>query len=89
MFIQVMTERDAALHRHNAFDLTKIWPHAELPLIEVGELVLKRNPENHFAEVEQSSFPLRKLFRVLVFHPTACFRRGCSLTVMPLAVDWV
>jgi catalase len=40
----------------NPFDLTKVWPHKDYPLIEVGELVLDRNPENYFAEVEQAAF---------------------------------
>ncbi len=55
-FIQVMTENQAANFRWNPFDLTKVWPHADYPLIEVGYFELNRNPENYFAEVEQSSF---------------------------------
>jgi len=55
-YIQVMTEEQAQNFRWNPFDLTKVWPHAEFPLIEVGTLELNRNPENYFAEVEQSSF---------------------------------
>ncbi|MCA9286845.1 MAG: catalase [Phycisphaerales bacterium] len=54
--IQVMTQKQAESFRWNPFDLTKVWPHAEFPLIEVGTLELNRNPENYFAEVEQSSF---------------------------------
>ncbi|WP_455275070.1 catalase [Rhizobium herbae] len=56
LFIQVMTEAQAKAHRHNPFDLTKVWPKADYPLIEVGEMELNRYPENFFAEVEQSSF---------------------------------
>lgn len=56
MFIQVMTEHQALHHHHNPFDLTKVWSHADYPLIEVGEFELNRNPDNFFAEVEQSSF---------------------------------
>ena len=40
----------------NPFDLTKIWPHKDYPLIEAGRLVFNRNPKNYFAEVEQLSF---------------------------------
>jgi len=47
---------DAAKYRFNPFDLTKVWPYKDYPLIEVGKLVLNRNPENYFAEVEQSAF---------------------------------
>jgi catalase len=54
--IQVMTEAQVKQFRWNPFDLTKVWPHAEFPLIEVGTLELNRNPENYHAEVEQSSF---------------------------------
>jgi catalase len=56
MSIQVMTEEQAAKHYENPFDITKIWPHKEFPLIEVGILELNRNPENFFAEVEQAAF---------------------------------
>ncbi len=56
MYIQVMTEEQAKHHYENPFDITKIWPHKEYPLIEVGELELNRWPENYFAEVEQAAF---------------------------------
>lgn len=54
--IQVMTEEQAEKFRWNPFDLTKIWPHADFPLIEVGMLELNRNPVNYFAEMEQAAF---------------------------------
>lgn len=54
--VQVMTDEQAKTFKHNPFDLTKVWPHAEYPLHEVGILELNRNPENYFAEVEQASF---------------------------------
>ena len=56
MSIQVMTASEAETFRWNPFDLTKVWPHREFPLIEVGTLELNRNPENYFAEVEQAAF---------------------------------
>ena len=43
----------AASYRYNVLDITKVWPHADYPLIPVGRMVLNRNPENYFAEVEQ------------------------------------
>ena len=55
-YVQVMPEKDAEKTAYNPFDLTKVWPHADYPLIEVGMLELNRNPEHYFAEVEQSSF---------------------------------
>jgi len=54
--IQVMTQAQADAFRWNPFDLTKVWPHHEHPLIDVGMLELNRNPENYFAEVEQAAF---------------------------------
>jgi catalase len=54
--VQIMPEVEAARYQLNPFDLTKVWPHGDYPLIEVGILELNRNPENYFAEVEQSSF---------------------------------
>ena len=56
MYIQIMPEADASTVPYNPFDLTKVWPHADYPLIEVGVVELNRNPENFFAEVEQSAF---------------------------------
>jgi catalase len=54
--VQIMTQAQADAFQWNPFDLTKVWPHADFPLIEVGTLELNRNPDNYFAEVEQSSF---------------------------------
>jgi catalase len=51
-----MPELDAETTHYNPFDLTKVWPHKDYPLIEVGILELDRNPENYFAEIEQASF---------------------------------
>ena len=54
--VQIMTEEEARNYHINPFDLTKIWPHADFPLIEVGQLELNRNVENYFAETEQACF---------------------------------
>ena len=56
MFIQVMPELDAEKVPYHPFDLTKVWPHKDYPLIEVGVMELNRNPENYFADVEQAAF---------------------------------
>lgn len=56
MFIQVMPEADADKPSFNPFDLTKVWPHGDYPLIEVGAVELNRNPDNYFAEIEQAAF---------------------------------
>ncbi|WP_456057504.1 catalase [Alginatibacterium sediminis] len=54
--VQIMPEKEAESVAYNPFDLTKIWPHADYPLIDVGVFELNKNPENFFAEVEQSAF---------------------------------
>ncbi len=56
MQIQIMTDEQAKTFRWNPFDLTKIWPHKEYPLIDVGILELNQVPENYFADVEQAAF---------------------------------
>jgi catalase len=53
--VQIMPEAHVGRHWYNPFDLTKVWPHEDYPLIEVGVLELNRNPENYFAEVEQAA----------------------------------
>ena len=53
--VQIMPEKDAEQFRVNPFDLTKVWSHADYPLIEVGVMELNRNPVNYFAEVEQAT----------------------------------
>lgn len=54
--VQVMPYDDAKSYRFNPFDLTKVWPKGDYPLIPVGRLTLTRNPENFFAEIEQAAF---------------------------------
>ncbi len=56
VMVQVMTDAEAQKTSYNPFDLTKVWPHGDFPLIEVGIMELNRNPENYFADVEQSAF---------------------------------
>ncbi len=54
--MQVMPYEDAKSYRFNPFDLTKVWPHADYPLQEVGKLTLNRNVEDYNAEIEQAAF---------------------------------
>ncbi|WP_418122861.1 catalase [Chryseobacterium sp. PTM-20240506] len=56
MFVQIMEEEAAYNYHINPFDLTKVWPHKDYPLIQVGELILNKNPENYFSDVEQAAF---------------------------------
>src|SRR5437870_7713953 len=69
LFIQVMTEEQAKTHKHNPFDLTKVWPKADYPLIEVGIMELNRYPENYFAEVEQAAFSPANVVPGISFSP--------------------
>lgn len=67
--IQVMTEQQARTSRSNPFDVTKVWPHAACPLVEVGVLELDRNPQNYFADVEQAAFTPANVVPGIGFSP--------------------
>ena len=69
MFIQIMTEAQANNSPIHPFDLTKIWPKGDYPLIPVGEFELNRNPENYFAEVEQAAFNPANIVPGIGFSP--------------------
>lgn len=56
LYVQIMPLEDANTYRFDPFDVTKVWSQKDYPLIEVGRMVLDRNPENYFAEVEQATF---------------------------------
>ena len=56
VYAQIMPEEEAETYHINPFDLTKVWPHADYPLVEIGIMELNRNPENYFAEIEQAAF---------------------------------
>lgn len=67
--VQIMPEAEAGAYRINPFDLTKVWPHADYPLIDIGEMTLNRNPENYFAEVEQAAFSPASVVPGVSFSP--------------------
>ncbi|HXI69976.1 MAG TPA: catalase [Verrucomicrobiae bacterium] len=67
--VQIMPEKVAETCRWNPFDLTKVWPHKDYPMIDVGILELNRNPENYFAEVEQSAFSPSNIVPGIGFSP--------------------
>jgi len=69
MSVQIMTDAQAKAFRFNPFDLTKVWPKADFPLIEVGVMELNRNPENVFAEVEQAAFSPANIVPGVGFSP--------------------
>jgi catalase len=95
--VQLMPFEDAAGYRFNPFDLTKVWPHSDYPPIQVGRLVLDRNPEHFFNEVEQSSFSPSNLVpgiglspdkmlmgRIFSYHDTHLHRIGANYEQLPI-----
>jgi catalase len=95
--MQVMPFADAQSYRFNPFDLTKVWPHADYPPIQVGRMVLDRNPLNFFAEVEQAGFSPANLVpgtglspdkmlmgRVFSYHDTHLHRIGPNYEQLPI-----
>ncbi len=95
--MQVMPFADAATYRFNPFDLTKVWPHADYPPIQVGRMILDRNPANFFAEVEQASFSPANLVpgiglspdkmlmgRIFSYHDTHLHRIGPNYEQLPI-----
>jgi catalase len=95
--VQVMPFEEAAGYRFNPFDLTKVWPHSDYPPIEVGRMVLDRNPENFFAEVEQAGFSPANLVpgiglspdkmlmgRIFSYHDTHLHRIGTNYEQLPI-----
>lgn len=69
LYIQVMTEAEADAYPINPFDLTKVWPKKDHPLIEVGVMELNRNPENFFQDVEQAAFAPSSIVPGIGFSP--------------------
>ncbi len=69
MQVQIMPEAEASKHWYNPFDLTKVWPHSDYPLIDVGMFELNRNADNYFAEIEQSAFSPSNIVPGIGFSP--------------------
>ena len=67
--IQIMTNEQAKECSFNPFDLTKVWPHGDYPMIKVGEMTLKENPKNYFNEIEQASFSPSNVVPGISFSP--------------------
>jgi catalase len=95
--IQVMPPAAAAQYRFDPFDVTKVLPHGDYPLIPVGRMVLNRNPENYFAEVEQSAFSPGNLVpgfalapdkmlqaRSVFYHDAHLHRLGPNYDLLPI-----
>ena len=95
--MQIMTPEQAEDYRFDIFDVTKVWPHSDFPPIEIGKLVLNRNPENYFAEVEQAAFNPSNLVpgiaaspdkmlqgRLFSYHDTHLHRLGPNYHLLPV-----
>jgi catalase len=95
--VQIMTQEQAKNYKFNPFDMTKVLPHGDFPLIPAGRMVLNRNPENYFAEVEQSAFcpgnfvpgigpsPDKMLQgRIIFYHDTHRYRLGPNYHLIPV-----
>jgi catalase len=95
--MQILTPEQAKDFRWDILDITKVWPHGEVPPIKVGKLVLNRNPANYFAEVEQAAFgpgnlvPGIAIFpdkmlqaRVFSYHDTHIHRLGPNYHLIPV-----
>ncbi|HJE02510.1 Vegetative catalase [Aliarcobacter thereius] len=67
--IQIMTEEEAKTCSFNPFDLTKVWPHKDYPMIKVGTMTLNENPKNYFQQVEQAAFSPSNIVPGISFSP--------------------
>ncbi|KAJ5337322.1 uncharacterized protein N7506_005344 [Penicillium brevicompactum] len=56
VYVQLMSPEEAEKYRWNIFDMTKVWPHRDFPLREIGRLTMNRNPNNYFTDIEQAAF---------------------------------
>ena len=95
--MQILTAEQAKDFPWDIFDITKVWPHKEVPPITVGKLVLNRNPFNYFAEVEQAAFNPSNLVpgigaspdkmlqaRLFSYHDTHLHRLGPNYHLLPV-----
>ncbi|WP_375005104.1 catalase KatA [Bacillus velezensis] len=97
LYVQIMPLEDANTYRFDPFDVTKVWSQKDYPLIEVGRMVLNRNPENYFAEVEQATFSPGTLVpgvdvspdkmlqgRLFAYHDAHRYRVGANHQALPI-----
>lgn len=95
--MQIMTAEQAKEYRFDPFDVTKVWFHADFPPMTIGRMVLDKNPENYFAEVEQAAFspanfvpgivasPDKMLQgRLFAYHDTHLHRLGPNYQMLPI-----
>ena len=69
LYMQIMPFEDAKTYRFNPFDLTKVWPHGDYPLLQVGRMTLDRNPTDYHTEIEQAAFEPNNLVPGIALSP--------------------
>jgi len=95
--MQIMTPEEAEKYRFDPFDVTKVWFHADVPPVTIGRMVLNKNPENYFAEVEQAAFSPANFVpgiaaspdkllqgRLFSYHDTHLHRLGTNYHQLPI-----
>ncbi|EWC44844.1 hypothetical protein DRE_00903 [Drechslerella stenobrocha 248] len=96
IYFQIMTPEQAESYRWNIFDMTKIWPHSDYPLVPVGKLTLNRNPSNYFVDIEQAAFSPSNMVpgwapsadpilqaRMFAYNDAARYRLGVNYQQLP------
>ena len=97
VYVQIMKPEEAESYRFNPFDITKVWPHGDYPLIPLGKMVLNRNPTNYFTDVEQAAFSPANLVpgiapspdkmlqgRLFAYHDAHRYRLGANYQQLPV-----
>ncbi len=97
VYVQIMKPEEAENYRFNPFDITKVWPHGDYPLIPLGRMVLNRNPTNYFTDVEQAAFSPANLVpgiapspdkmlqgRLFAYHDAHRYRLGANYQQLPV-----
>jgi catalase len=97
VYVQIMKPEEAENYRFNIYDITKVWPHGDHPLIPLGRMVLNRNPTNYFNDVEQAAFSPGNLVlgiapspdkmlqgRLFAYHDAHRYRLGANYQQLPV-----
>jgi len=95
--VQIMKPEEAENYRFNPFDITKVWPHGDYPLIPLGRMVLDKNPTNYFTDIEQAAFSPANLVpgiapspdkmlqgRLFAYHDAHLYRLGANYQQLPV-----
>ncbi|BCR85433.1 uncharacterized protein ACHE_20891A [Aspergillus chevalieri] len=96
VYVQVMDPKDAENYKWNIFDMTKVWPHQDYPLRQIGRLTMNRNPQNYFTDIEQAAFSPSNMVpgfapsadpmlqaRMFAYPDAARYRLGTNYQMLP------